>query len=369
MADPANIQLNLDNDQAGQVIQQNIPAGAQTALAFKVEQSKVPDYWGQKAKDTVTAIVFVRKIDDLARTNNLNDTTAYANVTNSLKGFARDWLFATMEMLDWSADQLTWTNLKPRFQKQFATQTDDRQIIDGLSNLAMSTNETTGELLARVTNTMVIIKESYMTYKNKVEAPAQDANVGYLDATATKWKNDSVINVMQFFKMQLFRAALTRDLRKAVAQHNQNTTTLDDMYQVATDTQREAGSKTIQTVAAIDEDNNSDVEDDDHEVTAFFQNMKNEKFQSKPKQSTSTAPQHNNQYPANARNNSNRNGKYCFYCKLQNHTQEEYCRRIRENKPCKDKQGCAYWPKVYVTSNSNSEKNDREQQGQQQGFC
>jgi hypothetical protein len=61
-------------------------------------------------------------------------------------------------MLDWTEAQLTWTNLKPRFQKQFATQTDDKQIIDGLSNLAMVPNETTGELLARITNTMVIIK-------------------------------------------------------------------------------------------------------------------------------------------------------------------------------------------------------------------
>jgi hypothetical protein len=60
-----------------------------------------------KNKDTITAIVFVRKIDDLARTNNWNDTTTYANVANALKGFARDWLFATVEMLDWSADQLT----------------------------------------------------------------------------------------------------------------------------------------------------------------------------------------------------------------------------------------------------------------------
>jgi hypothetical protein len=204
MADPADIQLNLDNDQAGQVAQQNFPAGTQTTLAFRVEQSKVPDYWGQKAKDTVMAIVFIRKIDNLAKTNNWNDTTAYANVANALKGFARDWLFTTVEMLYWSADQLTWTNLKPRFQKQFATQTDDKLFIDGLSNLAMSLNETTGELLARITITMVIIKESYAAYKNKVEAPPQGANGGYLDATATKWKNNSVNNVMQFFKMQLF---------------------------------------------------------------------------------------------------------------------------------------------------------------------
>ena len=59
-----------------------------------------------------------------------------------------DWLFATADMLDWTAAQLTWTNLKPRFQKQFATQTDDKQSIDGLSNLAMGHNETTGEILA-----------------------------------------------------------------------------------------------------------------------------------------------------------------------------------------------------------------------------
>jgi hypothetical protein len=94
-----------------------VPAGTprapQTTLAFKVEQSKIPKFFGQKGKDNITAIVFIRMIDDLARTNRWNDTTTYANVANTLKGFARDWLFATVEMLDWTADQLTWTNLKP----------------------------------------------------------------------------------------------------------------------------------------------------------------------------------------------------------------------------------------------------------------
>jgi hypothetical protein len=65
-------------------------------------------------------------------------------------------------------------------------------------------------------------------------------------------------------------------------------------------------------VTAVDEDNNSDEEDDDDEVAAFIQNGKNKKFQGKPKQSTSTAPQRSNQYQANTGNNSNRTGKYCF---------------------------------------------------------
>ncbi len=189
--------------------------------------------------------------NDLARTNNWNVTTAYANVANALKGFARDWLFATVEMLDWEGDQLTWTNLKPRFQRQFATQLDDKLIINGLSNLTMKTTESTGELLARITNTMVIIKESYAAYVNKVEASQHDSYRGYLDAKATKWKNDSVNNAMQFLKMQLFWAALPGDIRKVVAQHDQNMITLDDMYQVATNTQSEAGSKTVKTVATV----------------------------------------------------------------------------------------------------------------------
>jgi hypothetical protein len=38
------------------------PAAGQTTLAFKVEQSKIPEYFGQKGKDNITAIVFIRKI-------------------------------------------------------------------------------------------------------------------------------------------------------------------------------------------------------------------------------------------------------------------------------------------------------------------
>ncbi len=53
-------------------------------------------------------------------------------------------------------------------------------IIEGLSNLAMKPGESTGELLARITNTMVIIKDSYASYENKPPAPANfDVNNGF----------------------------------------------------------------------------------------------------------------------------------------------------------------------------------------------
>jgi hypothetical protein len=189
--DPPNPPQNV-------VVPPAAPGAAQTTLAFKVEQSKIPEYFGQKGKDNITAIVFIRKIDDLARTNRWNDTTTYANVANSLKGFARDWLFGKVEMLDWTAAQLTWTNLKPRFQRQFVTQTDEKMIMEGLSNLAMKPGESTGELLARITNTMVIIKDSYASYENKPAAPAHhDVNNGYTMPVCRQWRDEALNNAQQ----------------------------------------------------------------------------------------------------------------------------------------------------------------------------
>jgi len=66
-----------------------------------------------------------------------------------------------------------------------------------------------GELLVRVTNTMVIIKDSYSNYESKVATPVHhDINVD----TTTKWRNDSMNNAIQFLKMQLFWAVLPGDL-------------------------------------------------------------------------------------------------------------------------------------------------------------
>ncbi len=99
----------------------------------------------------------------------------------------------------------------------------------------MKPGESTGELLARITNTMVIIKESYASYENKPAAPANfDVNNGFTMPVCRQWKDDVLNNTQQFLKMQLFRAALTPELRKVIAQRDPNNMTLDDMYQITT---------------------------------------------------------------------------------------------------------------------------------------
>ena len=169
---------------------------------------------------------------------------------------------------------------------------------------------------------MVIIKESYTAYNNKAPEPPTDAQglgrVGLVENTAKQWTNDTANNMMQFFKMQLFRASLPGDLRKAVAQHDPTTMTLDEMYQVATDTQRESGLKTTKPVSAIQDDSQTEDEDDEEDAedeVAAFQNRRNNRFQGRNRNQGSGPPR-TNRGNTGCGNNRNRNGKYCFYLSL-----------------------------------------------------
>jgi len=91
-------------------------------------------------------------------------------------------------------------------------------------------------------------------------------------------------------------------------------------------------------VTAVNKDSHLEAEEKEDEVAAF-QNKRSNRFQNRARMQNQGAPQRNNRFNSGTGSNKNRKGKYCFYCKIQNHTQEECQRRIRENKPCKDKQG------------------------------
>jgi hypothetical protein len=59
-----------------------------------------------------------------------------------------------------------------------------------------------------------------------------------------------------------------------------------------------------------------------------------------------------------------RNGKFCIYCKILNHTQEECQKRIKDNKPCVNGKGQLYWPKINnIEANSSAQANNDSNNG------
>jgi hypothetical protein len=65
---------------------------ANTNVMLKQQLVKIPDFWGEKSKDTITATQFMARIDECQVPSDWNDRTTYANFSLCLRGEADKWL-------------------------------------------------------------------------------------------------------------------------------------------------------------------------------------------------------------------------------------------------------------------------------------
>ncbi len=72
-----NVVVNPAAQQAAAQLAQQILAN--TNVTLKQEIVKIPEFFGEKGKDTVTTQEFVTRIDECQVSNDWNDTTTFAN--------------------------------------------------------------------------------------------------------------------------------------------------------------------------------------------------------------------------------------------------------------------------------------------------
>ena len=136
-ADFEAVDVDTNDDDTGDATGQgNIPAapaaaGANAPASFnlRVEQNKIPEFFGAKSKDTISAADYIRRLEDLAKTNRWTDAQTYHHFANSLRNPAREWLSS---IVDWNTDEnarLVWSDFKEPFKQEYAVQT--RQINPG----------------------------------------------------------------------------------------------------------------------------------------------------------------------------------------------------------------------------------------------
>jgi hypothetical protein len=73
-----NIIINLAAQNAAAQLAQQILVN--TNVMLKQEVVKIPEYFGEKTRDTVTAQEFISSIDECQISNDWNDTTTFANI-------------------------------------------------------------------------------------------------------------------------------------------------------------------------------------------------------------------------------------------------------------------------------------------------
>jgi hypothetical protein len=96
---PQNQNVVIDQtaqNAAAQMAQQIL---VNTNVTLKQELVKIPDFWGEKGKDTVTVTQFISRIDECQVSNEWNDTTIFANFSLCLQGEADEWLAYTCRLI------------------------------------------------------------------------------------------------------------------------------------------------------------------------------------------------------------------------------------------------------------------------------
>jgi hypothetical protein len=266
------------NNDAAQLARQ---IQANTNIMMKTEVVKLPDFYREPGKDTITALEFMARIDECHVTNEWNDVATFSYFWLVLHGQADKWLSSTICHLQLMAAQKTWTRIRPVFKSEFAAFSDDKLIIDGLAKLAHRPNENPRMIFSCQEELIYILKENYASYRVKPEQPAQQPQGCYS------------------------KDALTKDIKE---------------------------NRQLQN----------------------FNNRGNNRSRGQGYRSN-----FNNNNCQNSNQPTSRNCKFCAYCKILNHTQEECRKHISDNKTCVTNKRQLYWPKVNsTTDNPNTVQNN-----------
>ena len=199
---------------------------------MKTEVVKLPDFYGDPAKDTITALEFMARIDECQITNEWNDITTFSYFRLALRGQADKWLSSVVHHLQLTPAQKTWTRIRPMFKTEFAAFSDDKLIIDGLAKLSHRPGENPRMFFSRLEELIFVLKENYASYRVKPDRPAQEAGGGYSDASLTKAINDNVDNFANFMFTQMFKAAAPENVRRLLSHKDQTRLTVEDAYKV-----------------------------------------------------------------------------------------------------------------------------------------
>jgi hypothetical protein len=346
--------LNNDGDGAQVPIHHaQAVQGADGGINLKVEQTKLPEFWGQKEKDSITANAFIQRVDNMMAANNWTDHVAFRNFALVLRGSADIWLKSQEILEDITGDRRLWTIVRPLFKAEFAIESDDKRILDGLAHLAMKPSENVRDYFGRLSIVNTIIMEAYDSYTVLPIEPVLTGNVQNDTISMRAHVRASNINLAKFFLLNHFRAGLPSELRRVLNLQNEDELRLNAAVKLATIEARSREEAKCQSKIYATEV----AEDTEPQIEAVRQNQN---WRSSNQNQNQYRPQNRNQnqqktnhqsWRQGAGNNSNKNGQTCIFCKRQGHRQEECRKRQKANKPCLDSNGRAFWPKVNTTEN------------------
>jgi hypothetical protein len=219
----------VNNDQP--VNQGRVVQGADGAIALKVEQTKLPEFWGYKSKDSITANKFVKRIDNMAQAKNWADSIAFSKLSMALRRSANTRLDSQVykgghrKMIDHQTNLQGWIRCGVWWQAH-------PQWIGIPCNVKPWEN--VRDYFGCLNKTCQVFSDAYKSYTNNPEEPAQDDNGNVPITEVRKYKDECDDNLLQFILLNLFRAGLPNDLHRVINLQNMQEIKLDTAVNLTT---------------------------------------------------------------------------------------------------------------------------------------
>ena len=204
----------------------NNPALNAQPINLKIENVKIPDFHGIPSKDSTMAQSLIQRINNLSAAINWDMSVAYHQFTIALKSKAQKWL--EWQSLCTKGAVETWEWIKPRFRKEFATKSEDANILDQLAHLKMKHDEDILDLYSQVFDIRCILRS---TKTREAMFPTTNGQGLYTEeqVRALLKKSDSIYG--DHVHMQLFKHALPVDIKLAI--NLKNPTTSEEAHNIA----------------------------------------------------------------------------------------------------------------------------------------
>jgi hypothetical protein len=312
---------------------------------MKTEVVKLPVLYGEPGKDTITALEFMARIDECQVTNEWNDITTFSYFRLALQGQADKWISSIIRHMQLTAAQKMWTRIRPVFKAEFAAFSDDKLIIDGLAKLTHRPNENPRMFFSRLEELVFVLKGNYASYRVKPDRPPPIQPQGtYTEDALKKFANDSVDAFANFLFTQMFKAAAPENVRRLLSHKDQSRLMVEEAYKVFfTDHWMEMDKK----LSALPFKPQQRQQPRQQTYNRGSNRSRGQNYRG-----NSDNLQNYNQNSNQPKNNFSRNGKYCVYCKMMNHAQEECRKRINDKQPCVNNKRQIYRPKINNTTES-----------------
>lgn len=321
----------------------NAPNGPNAQpVNLKIENVKIPDFHGVPSKDSTTAQSLIQRINNLSQANNWDTTVAFHHFAIALKSSAQKWLEWQMLCVDGATPSWEW--IEPLFREEFATQSDDANILDQLSHLKMKHDENVRDLYSRVFDIRRILGT---TKTREAQLPTPNGQGLYTEQQLRDFGKSCDNIYADHVQTQLFKHALPVDIKLAVNLAKPNNSV--EAYKVANmQFQTMQAKKHISELSQEEEIDavrpNFRPQGNFRQSNAFQKSNNQKAWQPRQQNSTSSQKPFNSTNQRTG-NNSNKNGITCVYCKKQGHHQDDCRSRIRDNAPCIANSGKTYFPK------------------------